>query len=51
MITMIEFSETHKKALRHVKSMINRLENERWYYDADFECEYTPFEEDIKNLL
>ena len=45
---MTEFSKKHKKALKDTESMINSLENERWYYDADFECEYTPFEEDIK---
>ena len=46
---MIESSETHNKALRYATSMIKGLENDRYYYDADFECEYTSFEEDIKN--
>lgn len=35
---MTEFSKKHKKALKDTESMINSLENERWYYDADFEC-------------
>lgn len=46
---MIESGETHNKALRYLTSMINGLGNDRYYYDADFECEYTSFEEDIKN--
>ena len=46
---MTEFSKTHKKALKDLNSMIYSLENDRWYYDADIECEYTPFEQDIKS--
>ena len=45
---MAEFGETHKKALKDLNGIINGLENDRWYFDADIECEYTPFEQDIK---
>ena len=45
---MIKFNKTHEKALNNVNNIINSLKNDRMYYDADFECEYTPFEEDIK---
>lgn len=45
---MDEFEKTHKKALRNMESIISSLKNDRWYYDADFEYEYTPFEQDIK---
>lgn len=45
---MVEFDEAHRKSLKDVDSIVYSLRNNRWYYDADFECEYTPFEEDIK---
>ena len=45
---MVEFDEAHRKALNDMDSIVYSLRNNRWYYDADFKCEYTPFEEDIK---
>jgi len=45
---MMEFNNTHKKALNSADSIINSLKNDLEYYDADFEWEYTPFEEDLK---
>ena len=45
---MIKFNKTHEKALNNVNIIINSLKNDWMYYDADFECEYSPFEEDIK---
>ena len=44
----MEFVETHTKALKDVKTMIDHLENDRWYYEADIEYEYTSFEINIK---
>ena len=45
----MEFDETHGKALKKLNRMIDSLENDRWYCDGDIECEYTSFEQDIKN--
>lgn len=45
---MLKFDEAHRKSLKDVDSIVYSLRNNRWYYDADFECKYTPFEEDIK---
>ncbi len=47
----MEFDETHKKALTSAEAMINRLENDREYYDADIEWEYTPFKDSCRQLL
>lgn len=44
-----EFDKNHSKALESLNYMIKGLKNDRFYYDLDFECEYTPFEEDIKD--
>ena len=46
MIMTTEYDEKSSKAL---KRMIEGLENDRWYFEADIEYEYTPFEGDIKD--
>jgi len=45
---MMNFNEAHEKSLKDMDSIVYSLRNDPWYYDADFECEYTSFEEDIK---
>lgn len=44
----MNFDETNSNASKYVKYMLNALRNDRQYYECDFEYEYTPFEEDIK---
>ena len=44
----MKFDETHIKALKSLNSMIDGLKNLRWYYEADIEYEYSPFENSIK---
>ena len=44
-----EFDKVHNKALKSLNSMIDGLENDRWFYEGDIEYEYTSFEEEIKS--
>lgn len=43
-----EFDEIHEKASDNLDYIIRHLINDRQFYDADFEFEYTLFEESVK---
>ena len=42
------FAEINKKANKSLNTIIDSLTNDYVYYEADFEYEYSSFEEDIK---